>query len=150
MTTKIIIPQGYIVKPAYIISLDSIPTSKDSISNGSVIPILNIAIPDTRPIELAYLTTCLPNSVKGPHVHTGDKLDRFMCVRGFCKVSTRNEQTFEKQSFYLCEDIPALLYIPPYNSHAIDSMSGATILSLCTERYYPGHYNQVDVDWSEE
>lgn len=143
-----IIPTSYIVEPVCCREVDIIPT-KDHHNrrNGSLFPLVNTADPDSLPIELVYLTVCYPRSVKGPHVHFPPKTDRFVCVEGSCTVYCRNEQTKVISHFKLDHKRRKLLVIPSYNSHAILSLEGCTVLSICTEKYIAGHYNQEDITW---
>jgi dTDP-4-dehydrorhamnose 3,5-epimerase-like enzyme len=128
--------------------LDRIDTSdKDGKPNGSVYPMVNTLIPEQLGVELVYSTTCLPGSVKGPHVHFPPKHDRFVCVEGSCVVVTRNEQTLQISEWILGKRMQSILLIPPYNSHAIVSSEGCTVLSICNQGFYPGHYNQMDTEY---
>lgn len=121
------------------------------LENGAVFPLVNIAIPETIPVELIYLTTCEPGAIKGPHVHAPPKTDRFVCVSGSCLIVCRNEETGDFTLWNVDEFNPCLIVIPPGNSHGIVcGEEGATVLSICNERYYPGHYNQEEVEWDED
>jgi len=130
---------------AFLINPEQIPTyNKKNKENGCVFPLVNTAIPNVCPIELVYITTCASMMVKGPHVHSPPKIDKFVCVSGECLVVTRNEETGKVQSFFLNDTCFSLIVIPPGNSHLITSCGGCTVLSICSEKYYPGHYNQEE------
>ena len=150
MNEQIIIPKNYEVEQCRLIQNYKIPTyDKSKNNNGCVLPLVNTLIPETKNIKLVYLTYCNPGLVKGPHMHTPPKYDRFVSVNGKCVVITRNEQTKELSEFILGEEggYIDLLLIPPYNSHAIVSKEGCCVLSICNEGYYPGHYNQIETEY---
>lgn len=151
MSDKIYIPKNYEVEDCFIEVIKEIPTKdKEGEENGCVYPLVNVLMPGTLPIQLVYITYCNPGKVKGPHMHTLPKYDRFICIDGRCVIVVRNEQTGKTKEFFLGNGYSAtedLLTIPPFNSHAIVSKEGCSILSICNEGYYPGHYNQIEVEF---
>jgi len=157
LNEQIIIPKNYEVENPFCTTLEKIPTKdKKGNENGNVIPIVNTLIPETLPIKLVYFTQCKAGCIKGPHMHTPPKWDRFICVQGGCIVVTKNEQTGKISEFMIGEwfaNENTMITIPPFNSHAIVSKMGCVVLSICNEGFYPGHYNQIETeyegyDWS--
>ena len=148
MKTRISIPERVIVEDSCLVQLEKIETKDcNGHSNGWVRPIQNALIPGIEPIMMVYMTHCEPGAIKGPHVHFRDKLDRFVLLEGSCIVATRNEQTLQHRVYVFKHPVVDLLMIPSYNSHIVYSKDGATLLSLPNEGYYPGHYNQEDLEW---
>jgi dTDP-4-dehydrorhamnose 3,5-epimerase-like enzyme len=147
------IPAGHNVPDAYIQPLWIIdtkdPTSREH--NGYLRNIVNPNLGEEFQIGQVYATYCLPSKVKGPHVHWGQKTDRFYCIGGRACVVCRNEQTQEYSEFFLESYDEQLLIIPPYNSHAIVALDAiaAVVLSIPTEGYKPGEtYNQIETEYS--
>lgn len=125
-------------------------TDKNNIYNGDVITIVNEHETNTPPIEQVYLTTCLPKMVKGPHVHSGDKYDRFYCIEGEVVAICRNEETQEISEFVLKQFAGQYLLIPPNNSHALLNTQDtiAIVLSMPSEGYRTDKpYNQRETDY---
>ena len=140
-------------KDCKLIKLKKVYTKdKQNNHNGVVIPILNQHEEGTLPIEQVYLTTCLPEMVKGPHVHSGNKHDRFYCVKGMVVVVCRNEETQRITEFILDSHISnQYLLIPPNNSHALLNLSStelAVVLSMPNEGYEEDKpYNQTETEY---
>ena len=137
MSTGISIPPSHLVEECILYNLEIISTKgQNNLVNGDIASMINIAIPGTLPVELVYIIRCTPGSIKGPHVHLPPKWDRFSCVKGTAIIVCRNEQTGIIKEYRLYDEKPNLLVIPPYNSHAVCSKHGCTILSICSERYH--------------
>jgi dTDP-4-dehydrorhamnose 3,5-epimerase-like enzyme len=138
------------VQDPYLTELHYIYT-KDSKGNhnGGVMNVVNQHL-DGYPIEQVYMTFCEPNMIKGPHMHTGMKIDRFYCIQGKASIRCRNEKTGVFFLFELEALDKQLLVIPPYNSHQIIESNGeeCIILSMPTEGYNPDQpYNQIETEY---
>jgi len=146
---------------AYLVYPDRIDTQHpDGYKNGWVKSIVNTN-PDQDgigyPIGQVYITACYENSVKGPHVHDGNKTDKFFCIEGkcviVCKDTDGNIQEFVLEGRTL--EGPVLV-IPPGVAHAIKSLNiGCVVLSVTSEGYNKNEpYNQREVtyegyDWEQ-
>ena len=135
---------------ASILSVGHIAThDKDKRPNGYLLTLANIH-EGALPIEQVYITVCDPGDVKGPHMHEGDKHDRFYCIEGRAVVVCRNEETGQIDEFLLEALSNNYLLIPPYNSHAVVALDGkrAVVLSMPSEAYSPGKpYNQTETSY---
>lgn len=155
------IPNGIVVEDPKLIRLTGniiYTTNHESgTTNGFVMPVVNEHEAGTEPIEQVYITAASPGARKGPHLHTGRKQDRFLCLQGECVIVCRNEQTYEYFEFKLEGIDDNLVVIPPYVSHAILPLGRnlVYVLSMPSEGFVKGQpYNQeetvyTDYDWSK-
>jgi dTDP-4-dehydrorhamnose 3,5-epimerase-like enzyme len=112
--------------------------------------IVNPNLGEEFDIGQVYITYCVTGTIKGPHMHWGNKIDRFYCIGGRVDVICRNEQTQEMKEFSLEAFDNQLLVIPAYNSHALVALDSlpAAVLSIPTEGYKPGEvYNQIETQY---
>jgi len=144
------IPIGRQISNAYIQSLWTVDTKNPQTleHNGFLMNIVNPNLGEE--IGQVYLTYCGANAIKGPHMHWGQKTDRFYCIGGRMAVICRNEQTQELKEFNLLAFDEQLLIIPSYNSHALIALDKhpAAVLSIPTEGYKPNEvYNQIETKY---
>lgn len=145
------------MESSYVRKLKVIPTFDGDHLNGCVLPVVNIHEENTPPIEQVYITRCDTHEKKGPHMHTGEKEDRFYCIQGHVVVVCRNEETQEITEYVLDALDDQLLIIPPYNSHALVALyaNPASVLSMPNEGYKEDEeYNQIETqyegyDWTK-
>jgi len=88
-----------------------------------------------------YITTAYPNVVKAWHLHK-IQTDNFTCVHGMMKVvlydNRKDSSTYrEVNEFYIGEQNPLLLSVPPFVYHGFQAIGPqiAYFLSVPTEPY---------------
>ncbi len=112
-----------------------------------------------------YLTAAYPGVVKGWHYHK-KQYDNFVCVRGMMKVvlydSREDSPTKgEVNEFFLGEQNPILVQIPPYVFHGFKCVSAyeAIIINTPSEPYHyddpdefrvPAHDPSIPYDWGRK
>ncbi|MEE8112685.1 MAG: dTDP-4-dehydrorhamnose 3,5-epimerase family protein [Acidobacteriota bacterium] len=112
-----------------------------------------------------YLTAAYPGVVKGWHYHK-KQYDNFVCVRGMMKVvlydSREDSPTKgEVNEFFLGEQNPILVQIPPYVFHGFKCVSDheAIIINTPSEPYHyddpdefrvPAHDPSIPYDWGRK
>ena len=112
-----------------------------------------------------YLTAAYPGVVKGWHYHK-KQYDNFVCVRGMMKVvlydSREDSPTKgEVNEFFLGEQSPILVQIPPYVFHGFKCVSDheAIIINTPSEPYHyddpdefrvPAHDPSIPYDWGRK
>ncbi len=112
-----------------------------------------------------YLTAAYPGVVKGWHYHK-KQYDNFVCVRGMMKVvlydSREDSPTKgEVNEFFLGEQNPILVQIPPYVFHGFKCVSNheAIIINTPSEPYHyddpdefrvPAHDPSIPYDWGRK
>ena len=112
-----------------------------------------------------YLTAAYPGVVKGWHYHKV-QWDHFVCVRGMMKVvlyDSRDDSPTkgEVNEFFLGDNNPILVQIPPYVYHGFKCISDheAIIINTPSEPYHydepdefraPAHDPDIPYDWSRQ
>lgn len=121
---------------------------KNKMINGYVETLVNEHEEGTLPIEQVYITSCNPGTVKGPHVHSGKKWDRFICITGSGVIVCKNHETEEIFEFEVEENDGQIIHCPPGISHALVSKEGIRLISITTEGFDKGKsYNQKETEY---
>jgi dTDP-4-dehydrorhamnose 3,5-epimerase len=112
-----------------------------------------------------YLSMIYPGVVKGWHYHK-KQIDYFVIVKGMAKVvlydARKNSPTYgQVEEFFMGEDNPILLVIPPYVYHGMKciSLEPAYLINCPSEPYnyhqpdefrIPPHQNDIPYQWERK
>ena len=118
-----------------------------------------------RKFGQVYITTAYPGVVKGWHYHA-KQTDFFTCIAGMMKLVLYDRREGSKtrgevNEFFMGEQNPALVAIPPGVTHGFKciSLTEAIVVNVPTEAYdaknpdefrIPAHDNDIPYDWSRK